>query len=479
LSTAADILEKLRASKEKFVQTDPSLTALDGWYSGNLRFLCHEAQQVIYDHYYSQWVRDIVILCARRFGKSTLGFILCLEQCLRKPGSITRFIAPEIEQGKMISMTTMQVILRGCPDGLVRQVKSENCWSVGTDSWVFLGGFDSQKDSQRGGAADLIVLDEEGSTNPVNYRYMLKGVLKPQLTTTRGRMVHLGTPPPNLDHPFLTETVAEAEADGRYHCFDIYQNPMFDEDMKREAIKDCGGEDTEDFQREYLCQRVKSQTRSVIPEFSDANVREIERPPHAKWIISLDNGGIRDLTVVGLGYYDFKRAKKVLWDERTFQINTSTEAIALGIAEMLATWEVLPDQWYGDASGQTLIDLYHTHKMNFLLPLKDDVDASINALRIECGSLRWEVHPRCTQTIRTMSFGLWNEKRTDFLRTETLGHNDAIMMLCYMNRMMDTTTNPYPKPVYHRDVQFYRPAVSDDVLLAQAIAPKAFGRFKR
>jgi hypothetical protein len=346
---------------------------------------------------------------------------------------------------------------------------------VGKDSWVFLGGFDSQKDSQRGGAANLIVSDEAGTTNPENYRYMLKSVLKPQLTTTKGRMVHLGTPPPNLDHPFLTETVASAESEGRYFEFDVYANPMFDEDMLADAIKDCGGIETEEFQREYLVRRVKSMTRSVIPEFSEErNVRDVSIPPHANWIVALDGGGIRDLTAVGLGFYDFKRAKKCLFDERIFPVNTSTENIALGIAEMLAHWDVVPDQWYGDASGQTLIDLYHTHGMNFLLPLKDDLDASINALRLECGSGRWEIHHRCEHTIRTVAYGLWNERRTDFLRTETLGHNDAIMMLCYMNRMMDTTTNPYPAPSYRRDTTFYRPPTTPDQALAKALVPKNF-----
>lgn len=420
-----------------------------------------------------------MILAARRFGKSFLGFILCLEHCLRYPDSITRFIPPEIEQAKMIAMTTMGKIMRDCPPGLIEPKKADNAWLVGENSWIFLGGFDSQRDSQRGGEASLIVADEAGLTNEFQYRYMIRSVLKPQLLTTKGHMLHMSTPPPNLDHPFLTDTLMLAEAEGRSHTFTIHDNPMLDEEQKAEAIKDCGGEDTEEYQREYLCRRVKSQTRSVIPEFGDHNVVIFEKPEYARWIISLDNGGVRDLTCVVLGFYDFKRAKKCIWDELKFDINTSTEDIAMGIAKMLAEHEVYPQDWYGDASGQTLIDLNSIHKMNFLLPNKDDVDASINAVRMVCKSGKLEIHPRCDHTIRTLNYGLWNEKRTDFLRTQTLGHNDAIMAVCYLNRMMDTTENPYPEVIYNRETTFYRPKPSSQEELARALVPKNFMQGRR
>lgn len=474
-----EILAKLKASQEQALANNAALALSHNWRIGNLRPLCHSAQHVIYDSFYANKFRDVVILASRRFGKSFLGFVLCLEHCLRHANSITRFIPPEIEQAKMIGMTTMGKLMRSCPDGLIEPKKADNAWKVGDDSWIFLGGFDSQRDSQRGGEAGLIVADEAGSTNEFQYRYMLRSVLKPQLLTTRGHMVHMGTPPPNLDHPFLTETLLLAEEEGRCHTFTIDDNPMLDDEQRAEAIKDCGGVDTEDYQREYLCMRVKSMTRTVIPEFGDHNIVEMERPEYARWIISLDNGGVRDLTCVVLGFYDFLRAKKCIWDELKFNINTSTEEIAMGVAEMLQRNNIYPQDWYGDASGQTLIDLNNIHKMNFLLPLKDDVDAAINDVRLKCKSSKIEIHPRCAHTIRTLSYGLWNEKRTDFLRTETLGHNDAIMAVCYMNRMMDTTENPYPEKTYHRDTTFYRPKISTEQQIANALVPKNFMKGRR
>ena len=50
-------------------------------------------------------------------------------------------------------------------------------------------------------------------------------------------------------------------------------------------------------------------------------------------------------------------------------------------------------------------------------------------------------------------FGLWNEKRTDFIRTDTLGHCDGIASLMYGIRSIDTTTNPIP--FYPKDNVYY------------------------
>jgi hypothetical protein len=61
------------------------------------------------------------------------------------------------------------------------------------------------------------------------------------------------------------------------------------------------------------------------------------------------------------------------------------------------------------------------------------------------------VHPRCKQLAGCLEFGVWDEKRRKFERTETLGHFDALAALIYLVRNLDVHTNPIP-----RDYKFDR-----------------------
>jgi hypothetical protein len=144
------------------------------WYKGELRFLLHDAQTVIYDDFYKLNNRETVLLCARRFGKSFLGLILCLEFAIRNPRTIVRFIPPEIKQAYGIVMPTMSKLEQLWPAGLIQYVASEKAWKIGRGSWLYLGGFDSQKDASRCSEASFIVCDEAGFTNPEQYNYILK-----------------------------------------------------------------------------------------------------------------------------------------------------------------------------------------------------------------------------------------------------------------------------------------------------------------
>lgn len=447
------------------------------WFCGNLRFLLHDAQCVIYDAFHSNDWRDTVVIAARRFGKSTLGFILCLEYCLRNPYQISRFIPPEIKQAWQIVMPTFGKLQRLAPPGLIEHKKAENAFRVGQDSWIFLGGFDSQNDAQRGGEASFIVCDEEGSTNPEEYNYILKSVLKPQLLDTKGRMLHLGTIPPDLSHPFMTETVFKAECEDRYFEFTIHDNPRLDESQKLQAIEDCGGEDTDEYQREYLCKRTRTPHLMVCPKFQRNMVEKLFYLPLYTWFEVIgDWGGVTDKTVILCGWYDTETLEFKIYDEVVSEPHTASTETVEGIRRLIAYKENLkvelegipPPHNYGhrgqpltawlDVPGQMQVDLNKLHKLNVRVPLKDDLASGIKMLNHYLDKYLIKIHPRCKFLLKSLEEAKFNKKRTDFERTEALGHCDAIAAIIYFLRM---ARKEYAKPPEPRDYQrkFYNARV--------------------
>lgn len=436
----------------------------DLWYKGELRSLCHSAQHLIYDAFYSTTCREHVILASRRFGKSYLGLILCIEHAIRHPHSVTRFIPPEIKQGWQIAMPTMAKLSQSYPSGLIRFNVGEKAWKIGQDSWLYLGGFDSQKDAQRGGEASLIVCDEAAFTNPEEYDYILRSVLKPQLLTTRGRLLQLSTPARIPDHPFMSQTVADAELEGRLHRFTIYDNPLLDEDQIEEAKRDCGGEDSESWQVEYLCKTVRSPSLMVLPRWSPDYLDEwAPEPWHYRCLVG-DFGGVTDKTVLQVLAYDYRSPIDGTWhyiDERVYDSNTTTQEIVAGIQDLHAHWiatSKAPEQdttCYLDCPGQLQVDLNNHHNINVRIPIKDDFHAGVNLINLFVKQNRVRVHKRCTFTAMSFNAARFNDRRTDYIRSPVLGHCDAVACAIYGLRMICRDRDGSPEPRINREQQAY------------------------
>ena len=68
----------------------------------------------------------------------------------------------------------------------------------------------------------------------------------------------------------------------------------------------------------------------------------------------------------------------------------------------------------------------------------------VNSARLKFQSERIKIDPDCTYLVDCLKYGLWNEKRTEFLRSDSLGHLDALASLIYGVRIVDQSTNPIP-----------------------------------
>jgi hypothetical protein len=398
----------------------------------------HTGQQEIYNIIHSNKAREILIFCSRRFGKSFLGVIVALEAILSEPGKRAGILAPTEEQAKEIVLPIMQLILSDAPPGLIKHTKSELTWKAKNGSELVLRGFDSKKENRRGSGYDILLLEETGSADPEQYLYVLRSVLKPMLLHSRGKLIHLTTPSPIIDHPLHTTTLPKCQAEGALYVRTIYDNPLLDDEQIQSAIDDSGGESSIDFRREYLCEIVRDTSTVVVPSFNHLK----HTSPDAKYLegsppsVVLDWGGIRDHTAALFGCWDWQHRRLNIFKELHFMQNTSSGDVVRAVREelLLLGWSETEITIYADAPGQLMVDLAIEHDFHVVMPPKQDKDAAVNALNVAFHKNDILVNPACKDLIQVLRSGQFNKNRTDFARTSVMGHLDLLMAAVYMWR---------------------------------------------
>ena len=168
------------------------------------------------------------------------------------------------------------------------------------------------------------------------------------------------------------------------------------------------------------------------------------------------------------------------------QPNTSTDKI-VALAKNLES--LMPDpvlsRWV-DCPGQLQVDLRQSHGFDVRLPIKDDWQAGINNMQIRFARGEIEVHPDCKFLIQSLESGQYNKNRTDFSRSDVLGHCDALAACGYGLRMIDMSM-PYdlpnlPKTRYLQvsTVKTEQEQLSDMIIPKSFVqSRKKFGAFKR
>lgn len=443
----------LREAALAFLMSITPVTATArAWQQGDLTHLLHPGQIKIEQTLRLSPHQLQVVLCARGFGKTYWGATLAVSQALKKPKSRIK-IATEFQTDlEALILPSFDAVLDDCPDDLRpiwKSSKSKFLFPNGSE--IALIGLDRKPNGLRGQhGIDLIILEEAGFISKLESIY--RSVIVP-ITTHRPncKIVLISTPPESLDHYFWT-FVDRAEQSGSLSVFTIDENPMLKPaDIKR-LENEMGGRESTQFQREYLCKRVAEASRMVVPEFADAHIQEVTRPAYFEYLLkshALDSG-VRDLTVGLFAYYDFLSSKLIIEDELVLR---GREVLTQNIFDQTVNTETslkyAKVTRHADNDNLILIqDLNHlgaTKAMHWSPTRKDAVEASVNLVRTWLSQGRVLIHPRCKTLIGTLRTALWNKTRTDFHRSETYGHADAVMALVYLLRNVDQSTNPIPQ----------------------------------
>jgi hypothetical protein len=106
-----------------------------------------------------------------------------------------------------------------------------------------------------------------------------------------------------------------------------------------------------------------------------------------------------------------------------------------------------PYRRVSDTDARMLLDLRTEHALGFEPTQKQTAatdEAEINIVRLAFIQNWIEVWDTATELIEQLRSGEWNELRTDWLRTPTLGHLDCLAALIYMIRNVSRHLNPFP-----------------------------------
>ncbi|WP_186648997.1 terminase large subunit domain-containing protein [Fluviispira vulneris] len=407
------------------------------WLSGELSYKLHGNQKEIYNQMRSAKAgEEIVILAARRFGKSFLSAVYACELAIKFKNSKVILLAPSKDQAKEIYTPILKSISADAPRGFMRETKSVNKWVVGSSELVF-AGFDTISEALRGRGAIAILVDEAGFTRADEYNYIIKSVLSPMLLPTfggkpKGVLIFISTPAKLPDHPFNIKC-EEHELQGKLKRYTVYDNPALTPEDITAIISECGGEDSPDFLREYMCRNVRDKGGLIIPKFDLENVINYSTRPSfdfVKWIVA-DTGGIRDKCVLHVFGRTVNDNKCVIIDERVLDENTDVMIIGKNILELSKEHEVNKNHIWVDAHGQTRVDLLSLCNISAPCPPKQDRDSAISALNAAFFRKDIFVLSNCEFTIKSLLNCTFNVSRTDFLRTAAYGHADAIMCAVY------------------------------------------------
>lgn len=428
------------------------------WLAGDLRGLLLEHQQPLYDLFRDNEFKKCVWLCSRRFGKSAAFCILAFETCLRKNGAKVRYGAESQKMVYEYIVPLVQTLTAVLPEEIKPiWIKSEGRLlfpSHPNSSCVISGLDEGRADRLRGPSMDLGIIDEAQGVEDLHY--VVKSVLMPQTITTRGRILIGGTVPKSSYHPFV-DYIHEADKEKALIKRTIYQDsrPEIIAQIP-ELIKESGGPESSTWLREYMVEIVSDEESAILPEFNRPEVRarciqEFERPTHFIPYTVVDLGLI-DYTAAVFGYVDFIRAKKVILDEFIVNRRDSKYITDAIFAKEKQIWGTDKDghclhkvRRYVDGPALTVTDLNSIHNFQCsLITGKDELDAMVNELRIDAQQARLQIHPRCTETVKQLQYGIWDNAHKKFARSSAYGHFDLLAATMYFVRYVNMRENPYP-----------------------------------
>lgn len=423
------------------------------WKRGNLKYKIRDYQLPLFDSFHTEEARHSsrVILCSRRWGKTYSIITYIVEECIKNEKFIARIVAPNLKQLKKILKPIFTKILHDCPSEFLPKFNvQDQAYTFLNGSEIHLYGSDNNShESIRGTTSNLILLDEAGYIDQLDY--VLSSIIMPSTFDTNGQVLISSTRSKDITH-FFEQLVDRAEAEGTLRIYDIYTSDYSDSVIDRykgEAEKlEIGS-----WEREYLCHRIIDQKRHIIPEFDESihvRTRIIDKYNefHHRYVFA--DLGFRDLTVFLFGTYVFQEATLYIeneWYSQNDDNTLTTDIIATNVkrteSETFGIYKTY--RRIGDNDNLLLLnDLTVKHNYPIFPVHKSSKEAMINKLKVMFSENRIAIDPKCKLLITTLKSALWNKNRTDFERNNVIGHADAISSLIYGAISIHESSNPIP-----------------------------------
>lgn len=430
------------------------------WKRGNLNFLLHEGQIKAAEVIKNTDSQLQVILCSRQWGKTFLLVCAAISFCLKNEKQVVKYGAAFLTDLNEFVIPAFNKILSTCPESLKPEYKaSKNKYIFQNGSEIHLIGLDKNPNKIRGASLGMVVLDEAAFASKL--RYIFDNVIMPATTHFPDCKIIMGsTPPMSPDHDFV-EFINEAKQKNTISHYTIDDNPLISEANKNRLIEAAGGRNSSTARKEYFCEVIIDETLAIIPEFDkERHVKQILRDDYFQYYLKYTSqdmsGGANDKHVILSAFYDFQEAKLKVLGERIIEPHDVTsESIAAATFELeseVFDKHKIKKRISDNNNIPMLRDLSSIHKCSYIPVKKDNSkEAMVSRLRLAFQNDQIEIDPKCEFLIGSLETCLWNNKRSEFARSKTYGHADAIDALIYMLISINKQKNPIPS---HHNTKF-------------------------
>ncbi len=451
------------------------------WSRGKLRYKLHSDQRMVYDKFVAWrekciaaraagkelpgefsriWITD----CARRYGKDWFGLTIMVEQAIRQPGANLLYATALQKDIGDVVLPLFNEMTKDCPyhlQGVYKESFRGQAQGIyfPNGSAIKLVGIDLHPDRLRGRGSDSMCVSEAAFCSDLDKT--VESVLMPQfLGRPHAVMIMNSTPPEVGAHPWDEIFVPDAKDRGAYVMRTIWDAPQYPDAEKREMLKMREDGTIPDRQRrEYLCERIRENTKVVIPEFDKkVHVRDFEIPEYAHAYTVIDPA-VQDLCAINFCVWDFVNNRLLIVDEFTKRNANTNELVDVIREKELKLWnqsekplrfwsgkemKTNPFSRVSDVDLRMIQDMCTIHGMKVVPSAKDDKDAAVHALRNAFQQDRIWIHPRCENTIEHCLAATWNKSRSSYNRSDRHGHFDHVDALVYIWRHVSKSLNPYP-----------------------------------
>jgi hypothetical protein len=419
---------------------------------GRVFHLMTSIQRKFFEHVENSPNKTHALYSSRKIGKSYASLLYAFSVCIKYPNLVVRFVLSSFKQSKDVIFPIAQELQTIIPKDVYPKLRRSEATFVFNNGSVLIcsGANPDAIEGNRGPKCDFLFMDEAPSWDTKNYDYLYRGVLVPQLSTSKYKKVIMcGTPSEDPLHPWFVQEYPKLKSRGELMEFTIWENPLLTDEDRTEILSHYNNDPNHpEFLREFCCKLITKQDLKVIPEFNkEIHTYSDDLAHHLcdctgnqyRWqgIIAADLG-VKDLTaIVGLIVNTF--TQKVIVPFEIALKGNSLGEFAEAYTEMCNKMAPYCNDnivSIVDCFEQSRITLLKDYNLSFQRPVKRSVEDNVATTRNYFARNAIEINSDCRYLLTQLEFGMFDSNRkvnAEFLRStdQYLSHLDHLVSLCY------------------------------------------------
>lgn len=398
--------------------------------------------------------REFGVYGARKVTKTFTSTLGLFDIALRIPGFRWIHAFPSLTTGRETCFDIWWQIYPLLPPELRPRIfKSYNLLVLPNKSIIKVMGADPDSlNNRRSGRADGLLMDEICFWDSDAFDNAVNGIFIPMTSASKYRLNRFATTvADDPNHPSLTTVLPRLEAIGKWLVFDIYKSPFYTEEFRQEKIKECGGETSLQYRREYLCELIADEIKKIILNFDEKRhvVECFDPQPFITGdqfnrdggiIVDSAGDGVNSDLMGMIGWrYDHDRDKVCIiaeWLGKKVDLEQMYREMSI-ILEQIKQVKVKREVI--DCFNEIAIEIRKSGRsFTTASGYKTEVTKQTMAVDTSFYLNKIEIDPRCVKLINQIKKGLWKitENKKTFSKTRELGHLDLLSCLCYLQRVV-------------------------------------------